>query len=97
MAILGIRLSQDLDTRLSEESRATRQPKSLLARTALEQFLARQRRERLRARLAWAAGAIDGREAAALATEALPLDNEALELVERQAPADGPSAKPGKP
>ncbi len=97
MAILSIRLSQDLDTRLSEESRAARQPKSLLARTALEQFLARQRRERLRERLARAAGAIDGRAAAALAAEALPLDNEALELVERQAPADEPPAKPGTP
>ena len=92
MAILSIRLSEDLDTRLSEESRAARQPKSLLARTALEQFLARQRRERLLARLARAAGAIDGREADALAAEALPLDNESLELAERRAPGGEPSA-----
>ena len=92
MPILSIRLSEDLDTRLSEESRAARQPKSLLARTALEQFLARQRRERLLARLARAAGAIDGREADALAAEALPLDNESLELAERRAAAGGPPA-----
>ena len=90
MAILSIRLSEDLDTRLSEESRAARQPKSLLARTALEQFLARQRRERLLARLARAAGAIDRREADALAAEALPLDNESLELAERRAPGGEP-------
>ena len=78
MAVLSIRLSEDLDTRLSEESRAANQPKSLLARTALEQFLARRRRERRLARLARAAAAIDG--AAGIAAEALPLDNESLAL-----------------
>ncbi len=93
MTTLSIRISEDLDARLSEESRAARQPKSLLARTALEQFLARQRRERLLARLGRAAGAIDGHEATALAAEALPLDNESLELAERRVAADGQPAE----
>ncbi len=93
MTTLSIRISEDLDARLSEESRSARQPKSLLARTALEQFLARQRRERLLARLARAAGAIDGDEATALAAEALPLDNESLELAEVRASAGARPAK----
>ena len=36
MSTLSIRLSDDLDERLSEESRLASQPKSLLVRTALE-------------------------------------------------------------
>lgn len=93
MSVLSIRLSEDLDTRLSEESRAANQPKSLLARTALEQFLVRQRRERRLARLARAAAAIDSDAAAGMAAEALPLDNEALALAERRVVADDRSPR----
>ena len=78
MATLSLRLSAQLDARLAEESRARAVPKSLLAREALEEYVARSRRERRLAELTRAAGALDPAEAAALAAEALPLDNEAL-------------------
>ena len=93
MATLSIRISRVLDARLSEESRIASQPKSLLARKALEQFLARQHRERFLAQLARAATAIDGDDAGALADEALPLDNESLALTERR---DVAHQRPGK-
>ena len=86
MSTLSIRLSDDLESRLSEESRLAGQPKSLLVRTAVEQFLAGRRRERLLARLAAAATATLS-DAAALADEALPFDNESLALAERRIPA----------
>ena len=86
MSILSIRLSNDLESRLSEEARLAGQPKSLLVRTAVEQFLAGRRRERLLARLAAAAAATQA-DAASLAHEALPFDNESLALAERRDPA----------
>ena len=86
MSTLSIRLSNDLDARLSEESRLVRQPKSLLVRTALEQFLAGRRRERILSRLS-AAAAATGPDAAVLAAEALPFDNESLALAEGRDPA----------
>lgn len=79
MATLSLRLSSDLDARLTEESRVSDVPKSLLAREALEEYVSRRRRERLLAELTRAARALDPDEAAALAAEALPLDNEALD------------------
>ena len=92
MSTLSIRLSDDLDERLSEESRLAGQPKSLLARTALEQFLAGRRRERFLARLASAAAAMEA-DAAELAEEALPFDNESLALVEGRLPsAESPAS-----
>ena len=83
MSTLSLRLSRELDAQLNEESRLSRQPKSLLARSALEQFLAARRRDRFLARLSAAAAAIDAEFATALAAEALPLDNESLALVEQ--------------
>lgn len=82
MTMLSIRLPDALDALLGAESRAAGQPKSLLARQALEQFLLRRRRERFLAGLARAARALDARETLEIAVEALPLDNEALNLAE---------------
>ena len=82
MSTLSIRLSEELDSRLSEESLIARESKSLLARLALEEFLKRRRQERFLAELARAAAAIDTESAAKLAAEALPLDNEALAVAE---------------
>ena len=82
MSTLSIRLSEDLDSRLSEESLIASESKSLLARRALEEFLRRRRQERFLAELARAAAAIDAEDSAALAAEALPLDNEALTIAE---------------
>ena len=88
MSILSVRLSERLAANLSEESRLAGQPKSLIVCTALEQFLAGRRRERLLARLSRAATMIDANHAASLADEALPFDNEALEFTAPAAPAN---------
>ena len=82
MSTLSIRLSKELDSRLCEESLMAREPKSLLARMALEEFLKRRRHDRFVAELARAAAAIDREETAALAAEALPLENEVLAVAE---------------
>lgn len=87
MSTLSIRLSRELDARLSEESRVTNEPKSLLAREALERFLTYRSRERFLARLTQAAVAVDPDEAAALSDEALIPDNESLAWSENQGPA----------
>lgn len=87
MSTLSIRLSRELDARLSEESRVTNEPKSLLAREALERFLTHRSRERFLAKLTQAAVAVDPDEAVALADEALIPDNESLALSENQGPA----------
>ena len=86
MSTLSIRLSERLDEFLTAESRLAGQPKSLIARNALEQFLENRRRERFLAQMTRAATAIDSDETATLAEEALPFDNEALELTESGAP-----------
>ena len=88
MSTLSIRISDDLDVRLSEESRCAGQPKSLLVRTALEQFLAERHRQRLLARLSAAAAATES-DSASFAAEALPFDNESLALTEGRDPPAG--------
>ena len=82
MSTLSIRLSERLDEHLTAESRLAGQPKSLIARNALEQFLRNRRRERFLAQLTRAAAAINSDESAALVEEALPFDNDALESPE---------------
>ena len=71
------------------------------AEMILEQFLDNRRRERFLARLTRAATVIDADETATLVEEALPFDNEALELTEGGSPAievaDGPADQPGPP
>ena len=96
MSTLSIRLSTELDLRLNEESLIANEPKSLLARKALGEFLERRRRERFVAELVRAAAAIDEEEARKLAAEALPLDNEALALVEARRPGDERPAGRGR-
>ena len=89
MSTLSIRLSDDLDARLREESHLAGQSKSLIVRIALEQFLAGRRRERFLARLATAAAATET-DATELAAEALPFDNESMALAEGSNPAGEP-------
>ena len=92
MSTLSIRLSERLDEHLTAESRSAGQPKSLIARNALEQFLDNRRHERFLAQLARATAVIDSDETTTLVEEALPFDNEALELTEGGAPVvEGPS------
>lgn len=86
MSILSIRLTDGLNESLNQESRLSRQPKSLITRIALESFLAKRQRERFLAQMTRAAKAIEPAHALQLAEEALPLDNESMALTEDQAP-----------
>ena len=92
MTTISIRLPENLGVSLVEESRLANQPKSLIVRQALEQFLANQRRQRQLARLTQAAAALDANAAIELAEEALPLDNESLSMAEGPEAADEWSA-----
>ena len=89
MSTLSIRLSRDLDARLSEESELAGRPKSLIAREVLAQYLADRRRDRLLARFTRAAAALDTAAALVVADEALPLDNESLDLADGGVPTAG--------
>jgi predicted transcriptional regulator len=87
MAALSIRLSDDLEQKLSREASLSGQPRSQLIREALETLLATRQRERTEAALAAAARALTqdpaaSQEALAIAADFLPADNEALAPVE---------------
>jgi metal-responsive CopG/Arc/MetJ family transcriptional regulator len=85
MAGLSLRLSEDLESRLSEEARREGVGRSEVVRTAIAEFLDRRERERYiaafvaEARVAYADPEIKN-EALALAEEAIPLDNEGLRV-----------------
>lgn len=81
MALISIRLPEDLDAELSREAQARQRPKSELAREAIVEYLARRERERFLGAIARAARA-EGDDGVALAEDALPFDNEALDLAE---------------
>lgn len=87
MAALSIRLSDDLDQKLSREASLSGQPRSQLIREALETLLATRQRERTEAALADAARALAqdpaaSQEVLAIAADFLPAENEALAPVE---------------
>ncbi len=87
MAALSIRLSDDLEQKLSREASLSWQPRSQLIREALETLLATRQRERTEAALASAARApaqdpAANREAMAIAADFLPAENETLAPVE---------------
>lgn len=81
MPLISIRLPEDLDAELSREAQARQRPKSELAREAIVEYLARRERERFLGAIARAARA-EGDDGIALAEEALPFGNEALDLAE---------------
>lgn len=91
MTALSVRVPAELERRLDMEARRAGVPRSEIARTAIEELLDRRERERYLAAFVAEARATYGdskvrEESLALAEEALPLDNEALEVVEtRQA------------
>jgi predicted transcriptional regulator len=93
MAIVSIRLPDDVVLSLNREAERTRRAKSEIARDAIAQYLKRQERDRFLAEIARAARAGSESEALELADEALPLDNEALEQTERFAGVSEPRAK----
>jgi len=89
MAGFGLRLSDELESRLEAEAQREGVTRSEVARAAIAEFLERRERQRYlaafaaEARAAYANPAIR-KDALSLAEEALPLDNEGLRVAERQ-------------
>ena len=89
MTALSLRMPGELERRLDMEARRAGVPRSEIARTAIEELLDRRERERYLAAFVAEARATYGdskirEESLALADEALPLDNEALEVAETE-------------
>jgi predicted transcriptional regulator len=93
MAIVSIRLPDDVVRSLNREAERTRRAKSEIARDAITEYLTRLERDRFLAEIARAARAGSESEALELAEEALPLDNEALERTERFIGVHEPGAR----
>jgi predicted transcriptional regulator len=93
MAIVSIRLPDDVVFSLNREAERTQRAKSEIARDAIAEYLKRQERDRFLAEIARAARASSESEALELADEALPLDNEVLENTERFIGVSEPRAK----
>ena len=97
MSVISLRLPDDLEAKLEQEASRTSRAKSEIARDAIVDYLARQERERFLASLEAAARSLAAdpqstSEALSVASEFLPLENEALALGEppsryRAAPA----------
>lgn len=85
MATLHLRLDQELDRRLEREAQSAEQTRSELVRAAISSFLEQRERQRFLQAIARAARADGAGQAIALAEEALPGDNEALEIAEKTA------------
>jgi Ribbon-helix-helix protein, copG family len=85
MATLNMRLDDELDRQLAREAELAEQTRSELARQAIAAFIAQRERERFLGEIARAARETGGREAVAVAEEALATDNEALRLAEHHA------------
>jgi predicted transcriptional regulator len=87
MAGLSLRLPEGLESMLDEEARREGVARSEVARVAIAEFLERKARQRyVAAFIAEAKAAYSDpeirKDALALAEEALPLDNEGLEVAE---------------
>ncbi|HTS55357.1 MAG TPA: ribbon-helix-helix domain-containing protein [Burkholderiales bacterium] len=87
MAVLSLRLPEDLDAKLEEQARLSNRPRSELAREAIADYLARLERERFLSSLETAARNLASnppsrRKALSVAEQFLPLENEALALGE---------------
>jgi len=96
MAGFSLRLPNELEEKLDQEARREGVARSEVARVAIAEFLARRERERFlaafvaEARAGYGDPAIRG-EALAIAEEALPLDNEALDRAEGRSRASAPA------
>ena len=82
MSLVSIRLPDDVEARLTHEAERAQRPKSEIARDAIVDYLERVERERFLTEIARAARARGDDEALEAAHEALPIDNEALQIVE---------------
>lgn len=98
MTALSLRLPEELETRLAQEARREGVARSEVARTAIAEFLQRKERERIIGAFVAEARAAYGdpkirRDAIDLAEEALPLDNQGLQVAEG---ADRPAPRPSR-
>jgi predicted transcriptional regulator len=82
MSLISLRLPEELERLLNREAELASRPRSEIAREAIADYLARRERDRFLGEIARAARARDVDEARRLADEALPLDNESLDLIE---------------
>jgi predicted transcriptional regulator len=82
MSLVSIRLPDDVEARLAREAERSQRPKSEIARDAIVDYLRRLDRDRFLGEIARASRARGDADAVELAEEALPLDNEALDLTE---------------
>jgi len=82
MTILSMRLDEDLERQLAIEAERARKSRSEVVREALATYLRDREQRRFQDEIVRAVRSIDPGEARAMAEEALPLDNEALELGE---------------
>lgn len=82
MSILSMRLDEDLERQLTIEAERERKSRSEVVREALATYLRDREQRRFQDEIVRAMRSIDPDEARAMAEEALPLDNEALELAE---------------
>ncbi len=82
MSLVSIRLPDDVEARLAHEAERAQRPKSEIARDAIVDYLQRVERERFLTEIARAARARGDDEGLDAAREALPTDNEALEIAE---------------
>jgi predicted transcriptional regulator len=87
MALISIRLPDEIENGLSREATRSRRSKSEIARVAIAEYLGRQERERYLAGLEAAASAIANdpgsrREVLQIAEEFLPLEEEAWAVAE---------------
>lgn len=93
MPTLTLRLPDNMDKQLTELAASKQLNRSELVRTALEQYLCDQERERLMAEMEVAFRVLatnpEARaESIAIAEEFLPLDNEALDIAEGRMPGE---------
>ena len=96
MSLVSIRFPDDIEARLALEADRAQRPKSEIARDAIVDYLERLERERFLAEIARAARARGDDEALDAADEALPIDNEALEIAEGVSePGRDPAARSG--
>jgi predicted transcriptional regulator len=83
MAILKVRLDDELDRRLTREAALAAESRAELARRVIEAYLSQRQQQRFLGEIARAARARGARAAVAAAGEALATDNEALALGQR--------------
>jgi predicted transcriptional regulator len=94
MSIISLRLPDELERLLAREAELEQKGRSEIAREAIADYLARRERERFLGEIARAARARGGEDGRAMADEALPFDNEALDLAEGRKAAE-PKARYG--